>query len=104
MPAAAQRTLLSHLAGASARLLYHGDFDWPGLRIANFVIRSFGALPWRFGAEDYAAYVPSSPAQALVGTPTPAVWDTTLASTMRERGLAVPEEAVAATLLRDLHS
>jgi len=103
MPAAAQRTLLSHLAGAGARLLYHGDFDWPGLRIANFVIRSFGALPWRFGAEDYAAYVPSSTVQALVGTPTPAVWDTTLASAMRERGLAVPEEAVAATLLRDLH-
>jgi uncharacterized protein (TIGR02679 family) len=102
MPAAAQRTLLSHLAETGARLLYHGDFDWPGLRIAGFVIRSFGALPWRFGAEDYAAYVPCSPARTLAGTPASAFWDPSLAPAMRERGLAIPEEAVAATLLQDL--
>ena len=53
MPAAAQRTLLPQLAEAGANLAYHGDFDWPGLRIANLVMRSFGARPWRFGAEDY---------------------------------------------------
>jgi len=53
-----------------------------GLRIASFVIRSFGTLPWRLGAEDYA----------------------TVASAMRERGLAVPEEAVPATPLQDLPS
>jgi uncharacterized protein (TIGR02679 family) len=46
MPAAAQRTLLAQLAKTEARLLYHGDFDWPGLRIANRVMRSFGAQPW----------------------------------------------------------
>jgi len=57
MPAAAQRTLLAQLAKAGARLHYHGDFDWPGIRIGNVVVRDFGARPWRFGAADYAAYI-----------------------------------------------
>jgi uncharacterized protein (TIGR02679 family) len=102
MPAAAQRTLLARLAESGAQLAYHGDFDWPGLRIATFVMRSFGARSWRFGAEDYRAYLPSSPAQTLAGTPTPAFWDPSLAPAMRERGLAIPEEAVAGMLLQDL--
>ena len=102
MPATAQRTLLAHLAGAGASLLYHGDFDWPGLRIANLVMRTFGARPWRFGAEDYASAASSSPGQSLAGLPTSAVWDPSLAPAMQERGLAVPEEAVAAALLQDL--
>jgi Protein of unknown function C-terminus (DUF2399) len=52
MPSAAQQTLLAQLAaaGAGARLRYHGDFDWAGLVIGNFVMREFGAEPWRFGA------------------------------------------------------
>lgn len=48
MPAAAQRTLLAQLAQAGARLRYHGDFDWAGLRIANHVMRTWEARPWRF--------------------------------------------------------
>ena len=50
MPSAAQQTLLAQLAAAGARLRYHGDFDWPGLVIGNFVMREFGAEPWRFGS------------------------------------------------------
>jgi uncharacterized protein (TIGR02679 family) len=102
MPAAAQCTLLTRLVESGAQLAYHGDFDWPGLRIGTFIIRSFGALPWRFGAVDYTAYVPSSPAQTLAGTPAPAVWDAALTPAMCERGLAIHEEAVADTLLQDL--
>jgi uncharacterized protein (TIGR02679 family) len=102
MPAAAQRTLLARLVECGAQLAYHGDFDWPGLRIAAFVTSSFGARPWRFGADDYKGYVPSSPGQTLTGTPTPATWDAALTSAMCERGLAIPEEAVADSLLRDL--
>jgi hypothetical protein len=45
MLAAAQRALLTQLARAGARLLYHGDFDWPGLCVATVVIRSCGAEP-----------------------------------------------------------
>lgn len=55
MPAAAQRAVLAQRSAAGARLRYHGDFDWPGVAIGNFVMRSFGAQPWRFDAGDYAA-------------------------------------------------
>jgi len=47
MPAAAQRLLLTQLAAAGARLHYHGDFDWPGLRIGNYLMRELGV---RLGA------------------------------------------------------
>jgi uncharacterized protein (TIGR02679 family) len=57
MPAAAQRTLLTQLATAGARLIYHGDFDWPGLRIANHMMQVHGAVPWRFGTADYQVAV-----------------------------------------------
>jgi uncharacterized protein (TIGR02679 family) len=102
MPAAAQRTLLTQLARTGAWLLYHGDFDWPGLRIANQVIRTFGAQPWRLGSGDYAACAISSTGHLLAGAPVAASWDAALAPTMQARGLAIPEEAVAATLLQDL--
>jgi uncharacterized protein (TIGR02679 family) len=102
MPAAAQRTLLAELAKAGATLMYHGDFDWPGLNIANFVIRSFDAQPWRLGASDYAAHVINPSAQSLTGTPTLASWDAALAPAMEMRGSAIPEEAISATLLHDL--
>jgi uncharacterized protein (TIGR02679 family) len=55
MPSAAPQTLLAQLAAAGARLRYHGDFDWAGLVIGNFVVREFGAEPWRFGEADYLA-------------------------------------------------
>lgn len=93
---------LTQLAKAGARLLYHGDFDWPGLSIANLVIRAFGAQPWRLGSRDYAAYADKSTGRLLAGTPVAASWDASLAPTMRARGSAIPEEAVAATLLQDL--
>jgi uncharacterized protein (TIGR02679 family) len=108
MPAAAQRALLGHLARGGASLFYHGDFDWPGLRIANHVTRAFGAQTWRLGIEDYKLAVHGSQSlgsgQSLDGSPTVAVWDASLAPAMQERGLAVPEEAVAAVLLQDLES
>jgi uncharacterized protein (TIGR02679 family) len=64
MPAAAQRCLLSQLVQADARLRYHGDFDWPGLRIGNHVMREHGAEPWRFGAIDYLAAVRAAASMA----------------------------------------
>jgi uncharacterized protein (TIGR02679 family) len=102
MPAAAQRTLLTRLAKAGATLMYHGDFDWPGLSIANFVIRFFGAQPWRLSASDYAAHAINPSGQRLTGKPIPASWEAALAPAMEARGLAIPEEAIAATLLHDL--
>jgi uncharacterized protein (TIGR02679 family) len=104
MPAAAQRTLLTQLLRAGAHLRYHGDFDWPGLRIGNHVMRECGARPWRFGAVEYLAAVQSAPRPGcpLGGPAANASWDDALTSTMQTYQLAVAEEGVASSLLEDL--
>ena len=104
MPGAAQRTMLSQLTQAQACLRYHGDFDWPGLRIANYVMRECGAAPWRFAASDYVAAVRTATGlpQRLEGRTVQASWDDGLAAAMQEHGIAVAEEAVAAELVADL--
>lgn len=104
MPAAAQRTLLAQLAGAGARLRYHGDFDWAGLRIANQVIRAFDAKPWRLRVDDYQAAARTAPHRQrnLEDATVAASWDDALAPAMLRRGLAIAEEAVAGTLIEDL--
>ena len=104
MPAAAQRTLLSQLVQAGARLRYHGDYDWPGVRIANHVMRVWEAQAWRFGALDYeaAALSASHSRRNLAGAPVAASWDGALAAAMQRHGLAIAEDAVAASLLDDL--
>lgn len=104
MPAAAQRVILQQLAIAGARLHYHGDFDWPGLRIANHVIREFGAVPWRFDAKEYVAAVARAPRPgfALAGLEVHASWDDALTASMRTHGLAIAEESLTDDLLQDL--
>ncbi len=104
MPAAAQRCLLSQLAQARARLCYHGDFDWPGLRIGNHVMREHCAQPWRFGAPDYVAAVRTAPSlgQSLKGEAVEASWDETLTTAMQEHRVSIAEEALTASLLQDL--
>jgi uncharacterized protein (TIGR02679 family) len=104
MPAAAQRCLLSQLAQAGGRLRYHGDFDWPGLRIGNHVIREHGATPWRFGAADYLGAVRTAPdpSHSLGEKAVDASWDAALTLAMREYNIAIAEEAVTASLLQDL--
>ncbi|HET8640711.1 MAG TPA: TIGR02679 family protein, partial [Pseudonocardiaceae bacterium] len=52
-PGAAATVLLRQLAAAGARLRYHGDFDWPGITIANGIIGRFGARPWRLDSGAY---------------------------------------------------
>lgn len=96
-PSTAAQVLLDRLA--AGRLLYHGDFDWPGLAIANTVMERHGALPWRFGSSDYLALDRGLP---LEGTPVEPSWDPELAGHMQARGLAVHEEQVSETLLSDL--
>lgn len=98
MPSAAQRALLAQLAAAGAVLRYHGDFDWPGVVIGNFVMRTFKAKPWRFSTSDYDA----SSGRRLVGDPSVADWDAELAPKMTKRGYALDEEAVIDSLLDDL--
>ena len=104
MPAAAQRTLLSQLAQAGALLYYHGDFDWPGIHIANHVLRTWQARPWRLAAADYEAAVLEAchTRRELANTGPDATWDAMLSPAMRRHGFAIAEEAVAGALLGDL--
>ena len=101
MPAAAQRTLLDQLARAGARLRYHGDFDWAGLRIGNFVMRRFGAVPWRFCAPDYLQYAPRQ-GRTLEAPAVTANWDAGLGEAMLGHGYALDEETVVEALIDDL--
>lgn len=104
MPAAAQRCLLSQLARAGARLRYHGDFDWPGVHIANHVMREHGARAWQFETVDYLAAIQAASARhrSLEGKPVEASWDKALTAAMQQHRTPIAEESVAAWLLRDL--
>ncbi|WP_081063182.1 TIGR02679 family protein [Burkholderia stagnalis] len=105
MPAAAQRVLLDQLGSAGAQLMYHGDFDWAGLSIGNFVRRKWATSSWHFNAEDYelaASHRSEQDIRDLSGTPVLASWDPTLTETMSSHGLLIAEEAVVEILLQDL--
>jgi uncharacterized protein (TIGR02679 family) len=98
-PSSAAQTLLAALRETGADLVYHGDFDWGGLRIGNLVVERFGARPWRF---DTAAYRAAPAGPRLLGRPATAAWDDALAPAMAERDVAVHEEQVLDGLLHDL--
>lgn len=104
MPAAAQRVLLTQLRVAGAALHYHGDFDWPGLRIGNQMIREHDTRPWRFSTADYRAAVIGAPrpGRPLDDAAISALWDDTLACAMLAERLAIDEEGLADVLLDDL--
>jgi uncharacterized protein (TIGR02679 family) len=104
MPSAAPLRLLNQLAQVGARLRYHGDFDWPGLRIGNYIMREYGARAWRFGAVDYLAAVKATPrpGRQLEGMEAVASWDAELTPVMKEYQIAIDEEGIAASLLQDL--
>jgi len=92
--------LLRRLRSAGARLPYHGDFDWPGIAIANRLIAEVGTEPWLMRASDYRAAARSGRAVLeLTGTPAAAFWDPALSNTMAELGVVVHEEAVLDDLL-----
>lgn len=99
-PAGAPTLLLRALAAAGAVLRYHGDFDWPGIAIANGIFRRFGVVPWRFDAASYRA-APSGAAK-LRGAPVQACWDPALTEAMLALGRKVEEEQVLPDLLVDL--
>lgn len=104
-PSVAAGLLLRELRDAGAALCYHGDFDWPGLDIARWVIAEAGAVPWRFGARDYREGLglnqrPKrlSPSAGQARTP----WDLDLMHAMLNHLVAVEEEIVMDLLLADL--
>lgn len=100
-------TLLDSLAAAGCSFAYHGDFDWPGIALANRIIRRYDALPWRMGAEDYERLAARSQAEGiprlpLDGRPVSATWDRGLAPAMTALGLALHEEVTLDLLIGDL--
>jgi uncharacterized protein (TIGR02679 family) len=95
-PALVVLDVLTALAGA--RLRYHGDFDWPGVAIANRLVAEVGVVPWRMGTAEYLAAVRGQ-RLPLTGPPVEPVWDAELGAAMRQHGLAVHEEAVLDDLL-----
>lgn len=99
--------LLDALDAADARLAYRGDFDWPGIAMANRIIRRYAARPWRMSATDYEEHVRiardrGTPLQPLAGKPVTAEWDPELAPAMEKLGVAVQEESALELLLTDL--
>ena len=99
-PRTAARLLLNQLRSAGVRLRYHGDFDWPGLQIANTILARHQAEPWQMNASDYR--LAATGALGLSGPPVAASWDDELMPAMRARGRAVHEEQVLNELLADL--
>ncbi|MDX3759015.1 TIGR02679 family protein [Streptomyces sp. AK02-04a] len=100
-------TLLDALAATGCRFAYHGDFDWPGIALANRVVRRYEARPWRMGTADYEHLAARSQAEgipqlALDGQPVDADWDADLAPAMTALGVALHEEATLDLLVDDL--
>jgi hypothetical protein len=59
-PAVVVTALLEQLSAAGAELRYHGDFDWPGVTIANLLIGSYRWRPARFGTTGISTRSPGS--------------------------------------------
>lgn len=91
-------TLLENLSRAGAILHYHGDFDWPGIAIANRVIARCGARPWQMASYNYLQAVRLDGPE-LVGNHVEPSWDPELGAAMRSSGRAVHEETVLGLLL-----
>ena len=103
-PSAAALALLRRLHEGGAALLYHGDFDWGGLRIASALRRRVPWQPWRYTAADYRAAVALAGPEGLplAGRPAEAPWDPDLPQALLELGVRVEEETVLDALLTDL--
>jgi uncharacterized protein (TIGR02679 family) len=100
-------TLLDALHAAGARLAYRGDFDWPGIAIANRMNSRYATRPWRMNAADYEEHVATArergtPLRPLSGSPVDAAWDRELTPAMTALGAAVHEESALELLLTDL--
>jgi uncharacterized protein (TIGR02679 family) len=102
-PSAVACDLLHALREGRAELRYHGDFDWAGIEIANWLITHCGVVPWQMAPADYEAAVAAASALPsgirLDDRQVEASWDAELAATMRALGRPVHEEAVLTALL-----
>ena len=99
-PSFACQALLKSLSTSGVRFHYHGDFDWGGIKIANFVFRELTTVvPWRYRTEDYLSL---SGGFSLRGIPVEASWDPKLSQAMQEYGYGFHEEMILSELFKDL--
>ncbi|MFE5616469.1 DUF2399 domain-containing protein [Streptomyces sp. NPDC056524] len=85
---AARRCLLRHLYERGAALLYHGDFDWGGLRIPSALLRRVPWRPWRYTAADYRVAALARPdCPPLAGQRAEGLWDPDLQQALLELAL-----------------
>lgn len=101
-PSTAVWRLLDTLVADGARLRYHGDFDWGGVRIGNTLRERFPWRPWRFDTAAYQAT--EATGGELTGRPVDASWDRGLRSALEQRGVRVEEELVLPALINDLRA
>lgn len=106
-PTTTVMALLDALTGSGARIAYRGDFDWPGIAMANRIINRYEAEPWRMSAADYEEHVSEArsrgtPLQSLSGKPVRADWDPELTPAMQAHGVGIQEESALELLVSDL--
>lgn len=103
-PGSAVCALLDVLRDAGATFEHHGDFDWEGLAIHNWLRERYDVRAWRFDAVAYRQAAASiSPPGAVLKDPRHrhAPEDPLVAELERQR-IAVSEEAVLSQLVADL--
>lgn len=103
-PGSAVCALLDVLRDAGANFEHHGDFDWEGLAIHNWLRERYDVGAWRFDAVAYRHALASIAPQGVAlkdprhryapGDP--------LAAELERQRIAVPEEAVLDQLVADL--
>ena len=93
------------MRSSGARLAHHGDSEWGGIRVANYLVERHLAEPWRLSTRDYLESAPLG--RVALGEPRgvlSASWDPGLVPAMLADGRRVFEERVLADLLGDLGS
>lgn len=101
-PSSAFHRLITRLTEQGSDIAYHGDFDWPGIRIASEVLGRYQGAPWRMGAGDYVESVNRFGGIPLSGVQAPTAWDPSLSVAMSDRATVIYEEQVIDDLLADL--
>lgn len=103
VPNSAAMLVLTSLAEQGARVDFHTDFDWGGLRIGNLLASRVGALPWHLGESDYLDAVEKlNVTVPLTGRPVTAAWDHSLHEVMAARGIVIYEEQLIEAILENL--
>ncbi|ROO83032.1 uncharacterized protein (TIGR02679 family) [Actinocorallia herbida] len=107
-PSVAFLELAERIALCGGSLRYHGDFDWPGIRMTAALVSRHGAAPWRMSSTDYLQGLADAERSVsrppLKGGAQETPWDPELQEVMRARGVALSEESVIPSLLSDLRA